>query len=125
MRDPERVKKMTTGQWLCGGETWGERVFSIASQGGSTQERRGRLGKECRGKAMVALLRGPEKLLEGHGQSREKRDPVPPAQSQESGPLGISVRSEHPRPGSVSLGKECPGTPLGRGTRELPSLCNY
>lgn len=23
MRDPERVKKMTTGQWLCGGETWG------------------------------------------------------------------------------------------------------
>lgn len=62
------------------------------------------------GKARAALLRGPEKLLEGHGQSREKQDPVPTAQSQESGPLGISLRSEHPRPGSVSLGKECPGT---------------
>lgn len=85
-------------------------AFSIASHGGSTQESRGRLGKECLGEGRAALLRGPEKLLEGHGQSREKQDPVPTAQSQESGPLGISLRSEHPRPGSVGLGKECPGT---------------
>lgn len=94
MGDPENMKKMTKGQfWVMGYPHRGSvgvkhrGAFSIAGQGGSTQERRGRLGKEYWGRPRQPGLRGLEKLLEDHGQLREKQDPAPAAQSQESGPL--------------------------------------
>ena len=93
MGDPENMKK-TKGQfWVMGHPHSGSvgvkhrGAFSTAGQGGSTQERRGRLGKKCWGRPRQPGLRGLEKLLEDHGQSIEKQDPASAAQSQESGPL--------------------------------------
>lgn len=93
-RDPENVKKMTQGQFWGMGHPHSGSVgvrhrgaLSVAGQGGSTQERRGRPGKECWGRRGQPGLRGLQKLLEDHAQSREKQDPAPAGESQESGPL--------------------------------------
>lgn len=73
----------TPTQWLCGVKHRG--ALSVAGQGGRTQERGE--DKECWGRPGQPGFRGLEKLLEDHAQSREKQDPAPAAQSQESGPL--------------------------------------
>lgn len=75
----------TPTQWLCGGQTQGSLFHCWSGRKHSGEE--GKIGQGVLGEATQPGLRGLEELLEDHGQSREKQDPAPAAQSQESGPL--------------------------------------